>query len=328
MNPEIILVGASAGGVDALRVLTANLPRDLGAAVCVVLHTHASSPQLLAQILGNSGDLPVTYAEDEQPIEAGNVYLAPVDRHLLVEPGRMRVVTGPKENRHRPAIDPLFRSGALHYGARAIGVVLTGFLNDGTSGLAAIKRCGGITVVQTPEDADVPEMPQSALRHVAVDHCLPLAGIPPLLVQLVGTPVQGAPNCAPEDLQAEVDIAAMRANGMALNDHLGRRSTLTCPDYDGVLWEVDDDQVLRYRCHLGHAMTAEVLASQQAESVERALWLAIKTLEESGALALRLASRAREKGDEFSEGLFKARAEKAGSRAANLREILIKTATQ
>jgi len=166
------------------------------------------------------------------------------------------------------------------------------------------------------------------LRHVAVDHCLPLTGIPPLLVQLVGTPVQGAANCAPEDLQAEVDIAAMRANGMALNDHLGRRSTLTCPDCDGVLWEVDDDQVLRYRCHLGHAMTAEVLASQQAESVERALWLAIKTLEESGALALRLASRAREKGDEFSEGLFKARAEKAGSRAANLREILIKTATQ
>jgi two-component system chemotaxis response regulator CheB len=294
--------------------------------VLVVQHTHPTSPKLLADILCRAGDIKVSYAEDGQPMELGHVYLAPADRHLLVEPGRMRVVHGPKENLSRPAIDPLFRSAAVHYGPRAIGVILTGSLNDGTSGLAALKECGGISVVQSPEDAHAPEMPASAIRHVAVDHCVPLSEIAPLLVRLVNTPIHPERAAVPEEIKLESEVAAMRADGMSANDKLGTRSTLTCPDCGGVLWEMQDERPIRFRCHVGHSMTAEVLVTQQNEAVERALWLAVKTLEESGALAVRLASAAKEQGDTFSADLFAARAQKAGEQAATLREILIKTA--
>lgn len=323
VNPEIVVIGTSAGGLDALQKLTAGLPENFPASVFVVMHTHPSSPGMLANILERAGDMKVSYAEDEQPFEPGHIYLAPADRHLLVEQGILRVVRGPKENRHRPAIDPLFRSAAAHYGPRTIGVILTGFLNDGTSGLAAVKRCGGITVVQSPEDARVPDMPASALRHVTVDHCIPLPGIAPLLTQLVSTPLPEMNPQAPEEIRLEADIAAMRSGGMSTNDQLGTRSPLTCPDCGGVLWEMRDHEPLRYRCHVGHAMTAEVLVAEQQETVERAIWLAVKTLEESGALARKLASDAAEREDTFSRNLLAARAEEAANRAAALRQILL-----
>src|SRR5437588_11068380 len=181
---DIIVVGASAGGVEALVTLARSLQRNLQAAVFVVLHIPAQSPSLLPEILGRAGPLKAVQATDDMQIEQGHIYVAPPDHHMLMELGKVRVVRGPKENRHRPAVDPLFRSAALAYGPRVIGVILTGALDDGTAGLLAVKRRGGIAVVQDPSEAMYPSMPSSALAHVEVDHVLSLADIGPLLGRL------------------------------------------------------------------------------------------------------------------------------------------------
>lgn len=188
---DIIVIGASAGGVEALVILTGSLPRELAATVFIVLHVPAQSPSMLPEILNYAGRLKAVSATDNADIEYGHIYIAPPDFHLLVEREHMRVVHGPRENRHRPAIDPLFRSAAQAYGPRVIGVILTGSLNDGTGGLQAIKRCGGLAVVQAPQDARFPSMPTSAMEHVKVDYTLPLAQIGPLLERLSRVPSTG-----------------------------------------------------------------------------------------------------------------------------------------
>jgi two-component system, chemotaxis family, protein-glutamate methylesterase/glutaminase len=324
VTPDIIVIGASAGGVSALRKLIASLPDSLEASLFVVQHSHADGPEQLAKMLQTAGGLKASYAEDKAPFAPGHLYLAPADHHLLLEPGMMRVVRGPKENRHRPAIDPLFRSAAVHYGPRTVGVVLTGILNDGTAGLAAVNQCGGITVVQDPEDADAPEMPASAQEHVTVDHCVPMADMAALLAKLVHTPTEMPAVRVPKKLETEAKIPGMQEQRTSVVDELGERSTLTCPDCGGVLWKMDDERLLRFRCHLGHAMTAQVLAESQRNALDQALWLSLRTLEESGALALQLSSRAEREGDAFAQKLFKARAEEAAARAATLRDMLTK----
>src|SRR5215211_1730254 len=208
MAKDIIVVGASAGGIEALRVLAGGLPADLPASLFVVLHTSPESPAMLADILDRSGSLPALSPKDGDRIRPGTIYVAPPDRHLLIEPNLMRVTRGPKENRFRPAVDPLFRSAAQTYGPRVAGIILTGGLDDGTSGLWAVKRLGGVAVVQDPEEAFMPSMPQSALDQVEVDYTLPLAGMAPLLSRLARTSVaeQGGYE-VPEELDIEVKIA-------------------------------------------------------------------------------------------------------------------------
>jgi|SRR5882724_1676203 len=186
---EIIVVGASAGGVEALMKLVHGLSRNLAASVFIVLHLPAQGSSVLPSILKHAGILNAQHPIDQQKIEMGNIYVAPPDHHLLIEQGLIRVVRGPKENRHRPAIDALFRSAAIAYGAQVVGVVLTGALDDGTAGLLAIKQRNGIAIVQDPNDAIYPDMPRSALKHVAVDYCVPIAEIGPLLVRLVNEPI-------------------------------------------------------------------------------------------------------------------------------------------
>ena len=187
-----MVIGASSGGIDAVRRIVGGLPEGLPAAICVVIHTAADSPGVIDEILRRTTRLPVANAENGARLEAGHVYVAPPDHHLVIEPGALAVTRGPKENRFRPAIDPLFRSAAQAYGAAAIGVILTGNLDDGTAGLAAIKRLGGIAVVQDPQDAQFPSMPGSAAAHVDVDHIATLAEIPPLLERLLARPLAPA----------------------------------------------------------------------------------------------------------------------------------------
>src|SRR5215211_1119499 len=190
MAKDIIVVGASAGGIEALRVLAGGLPADFPASLFVVLHTSPESPAMLPNILDRSGSLPALSPKDGDRIRPGTIYVAPPDRHLLIEPNRLRVTRGPKENRFRPAVDPLFRSAAETYGPRVIGVILTGYLDDGTAGLWNVKQRGGTTIVQDPADAVADSMPRSALKHVEVDHCVRLVQIPSLLVRLTHEPAE------------------------------------------------------------------------------------------------------------------------------------------
>ncbi len=219
---DIIVIGASAGGVEASMKLVHALPADLPASVFIVLHIPPGSPSLLPQILSRAGSLPVTQPEDDTPIEHRHIYVAPPDRHLILEKGRIRIVLGPEENRHRPAVDPLFRSAALVYGPQVIGVILTGALDDGTAGLIAVKQRGGIAVVQDPNDALYPSMPQSALSYVNVDHLLPLSHIGPLLAQLSHEKSIAAPEAPVNDImQQEVGIATMKPDTFFRDNPVG-----------------------------------------------------------------------------------------------------------
>src|SRR5262245_54507151 len=221
-NRDILAIGASAGGLQAFKKVVAGLPPDLPAAILFVIHTRGDFRSVLPEIIERAGRLPVTFAEDGQPFQHGRIYVAPPDRHLLVDENVLHLSVGARENNTRPAIDPLFRSAAVCCGSRTIGVVLTGYLDDGSSGLRAIKRCGGITVVQDPGDAAYPDMPRSALAKVTVDHVVSLADMPGLLVDLVQEPA-GPPVSVPEDIQLE-DAIARGMSGMEVLEHLGKRA--------------------------------------------------------------------------------------------------------
>ena len=292
---DIIVVGTSAGGVEALRTLVTGLPQDFSGAVFVVMHTSPDSPRVLAQILDRWGPLPAGYATSGENIRPGHVYVAPPDRHLLVEPGRMRVTHGPRENRFRPAIDPLFRSAAQVYGPRVVGVVLTGGLDDGSSGLWAIKRLGGTAVVQDPEEAFMPSMPLSALGQVEVDYTLPLAEIAPLLVRLTRTSVaeQGGYE-VPEELNIEVSIAKEERTRAGDLSKLGTPSVFACPECHGTLLQLKENGRTRYRCHTGHAFSADSLLAEITDNVETSLWNAIRAIDESAMLLRHMAEHVRE----------------------------------
>jgi two-component system chemotaxis response regulator CheB len=233
---QIVVIGTSAGGIEALRQLVSDLPRDFPAAIAVTMHISAQSPSVLHDILSRSGPLPVLSPRDNERLQAGHIFVAPPGYHLVVEPGRLRVTKGPKENRFRPAIDPLFRSAAQVFGPNAIGVILTGNLDDGTAGLWAVKQLGGVAIVQDPADALFPSMPQSALDNVNVDHCVPLADIVPLLVRLTSAaaPEPVGVN-APEQMEIEVRIAKEKDPLGAGVERLGDPSTYACPECHGVL---------------------------------------------------------------------------------------------
>ena len=327
---DIIVVGASAGGVEALQRLVRDLPSDLAAAVFIVLHTAPEGPGLLPTILSMAGPLPVSHPRDGEAIQLGQIYVAPPNFHLLLEPGFIRVSRGPKENLHRPAIDPLFRAAARYYGRRVIGVVLTGMLDDGTSGLMSIKQRGGLAVVQEPHDALYPDMPSSALRRVKdVDYSVPLAELGHLLATLAHeapeAPLvieQGA-NDLGERLKIEDEFALSEIPPVELMDKLGKPATIACPDCHGTLWEVNEDSLLRFRCRVGHAYTASSLLAQHAESLETALWVALRTLEESASLNRRLADRAKNDNQLLSAASFMENAVQTEQQAEVIRKVLI-----
>jgi two-component system chemotaxis response regulator CheB len=288
---EIIVIGASAGGIDALKALVGLLPRDFRASVFIVLHVAPYSLGILPEILERAGPLPAANAKDWERIEPGRIYVAPPDFHLLVEqPGHVRLTRGPRENRFRPAVDPLFRSAARAYGPRVVGVVLTGWLDDGTAGLWAVKERGGTAVVQHPDDAFAPSMPLNAIKHVEVDHIVPVEEIAPLLVRLASAPAgEGGEHLVSEEMETEVKIAGEKS---ALESGImgwGEPSVYACPDCHGVLLQLKEGGHMRFRCHTGHAYSVDSLLAEFGEKSEESLWSAIRALEESVLLMRELA---------------------------------------
>ena len=321
---DIVVIGASAGGVEALVALVRALPADLQAAVFVVLHIPPQSSSMLPVILDRSGPLPAQHAQDGLPIECGQIYVAPPDHHLIVERDHVRVVRGPRENRHRPAVDVLFRSAAWEYGSRVVGVVLTGTLDDGTAGLLAIKQRGGIAVVQHPDDALYPGMPRSALAHVEVDHSVPLREIGPLLATLTREAAAPQQLAQEEIMEQEVNIAKQLGGAARIDPVFGQPSTFSCPECGGVLHEIQDGEFARYRCRVGHAYTPETMLAEQSEALEIALWTALNTLEESISLNKRMAQQAQERGQTWLAQHFNTKRQEAEQRVESIRSVLVK----
>jgi two-component system chemotaxis response regulator CheB len=269
--PRVVGVGASAGGVDALVRLVRPLPASFPGAICVVLHVASSGQSLLSPILARSTDLTVVVAEEGQLLECGHVYVAPNDRHLLIDDGRLRLDRGPKENGVRPAVDAMLRTLAAAYGSRAVAVILSGGLGDGAAGAVAVRDAGGVVVVQDPDDSTVPSMPTSALRAVGeADAVLRAADIGTALAQLVPT-------------AAEEEDAAMPASGAP--------SAFTCPECNGSLWEVKDGAAIRYGCRVGHTYTEDAMLIEQGSEVEAALGSALEALEERAEFLRSVADR-------------------------------------
>ena len=313
---SIVVIGASAGGVEAIRSLAAALPAGFPAAVFVVLHIGAHKSEL-PWLLNQTGPLKACHPEDGDPIHAGHIYIAPPDHHLLVEPGHVRLTRGPRENWARPAVDPLFRSAAQAYGAGVIGVILTGGLNDGTAGLFEVKQHGGTTVVQDPDDAADPSMPRSALRHVAVDHCLPLRDIAALLAALVGKRklgpfIEGAKAVAPK----------AKGDAMTAEYKLDDPVAVTCPDCGGALLRTELGTLTQFRCHIGHVYTAEVMVAAQFAAMEWDLEAAMRALSERGELCRQMADKTSGKGDASTAAQWTAAMHEAKERTGLLRDLL------
>lgn len=321
---DVIVIGASAGGVEALQTLAAGLPPGLPAAVFVVLHLYPYAPNYMPELLTRAGPLPAVPAADGRPVEPGRIYVATPDHHLLLADGRMRLTRGPKENRHRPAVDPLFRSAAVEYGPRVVGVILTGMLDDGAAGLWAVKDRGGVAVVQDPDEAHQRSMPENALRQVAVDHVLRLADVPGVLARLAAEEGGTMAGPAPEDMRVETRIALEdKALQSGVLD-LGEPSPFACPECHGVLMRLKaGGGGLRFRCHTGHAYTAGTLLAELTGGVEDALWNAVRAVQESGLLMRHLAAHARDAGDGGTAALFEAKAAEAAGRAELVRRAVL-----
>jgi two-component system, chemotaxis family, protein-glutamate methylesterase/glutaminase len=298
---DIVVIGASAGGIQALTTLVAGLSRDFPASILVVVHIPPYAVSRLPEILSRSGPLLATHAQQGEAIAPGRIYVAPPDRHLLVRSGWIELSRGPRENHARPAIDPMFRTAARAYGRRTVGVVLSGALYDGSMGLLAIKTRGGMAIVQDPGEASVDSMPRRAIERAAADHILPVAEIATALTDLVQQPViaQGE-NTMVNTIDAEERLEAVIAEDFVeqANDGRPEETTLfTCPDCGGVLWQGGDGPVLRFRCHVGHAFAPELLLSQKSEELETALWSSLRLLKEKATLTLQLANRTRTSGN-------------------------------
>jgi len=277
---DIIVIGTSAGGLEALDELIGQLPTDLAAAIFIVQHmAPENTGAALLHRLGRHKGFNCALASDGESFRKGRIYIAPPDNHLLVKKTTLLVTKGARENRYRPAIDPLFRSAAVTHGPGVIGVVLTGMLDDGTAGLIAIKKCGGITIVQDPKDAAYPGMPESVLKNLRVDHCVPVAGMGTLLETLVRKH-RGKHKPIPPDIRTEAEIAERVLSDVAQVNTLGSQVPYNCPNCGGVLWEMDNPDSQRYRCHTGHSFTAAALLTIQTEKIEETLWVSLRMLEE------------------------------------------------
>ena len=324
---DIVVIGTSTGGVAALTELVKSLPADFPAPIFVVMHVPADSPSLLPQLLNSVSVLKVRHPQDGEVVEAGIIYVARPDHHLLLEGNRVLVTRGPKENRFRPSIDALFRSAAYTYGPRVIGVVLTGYLDDGTSGLWSVQRMGGLAVVQEPYDAEQPSMPTNALEFVAADYVLPLTQMGTLLVRLTQERAPAKtrlPAAALDLLKIELTIAK-QGGGFELGIiDKGKLTPFTCPDCHGALTQLIEGNLIRYRCHTGHAYTVSALLSEVTESVESMLYQAMRGLEETKMLLQNLGRHFADDLQEAVAKLFFRKADETGQQARVVHESILK----
>jgi two-component system chemotaxis response regulator CheB len=280
-NLQVVVVGASAGGLNALVSLIKQLPQDFKAPILVVQHISAdASGDILLNILNSNGNLKCEHAVQGELAKAGHVYIAPSDHHLLIKKnGRLKVTKGAQENRSRPAIDPLFRSAAVAFGNRAIAIILTGYLDDGTAGMIAIQRCDGTCIIQHPDDAEYPDMPKNALNQLKPDHCVPIAEMGRVLGELMDRKFKKQ-NAIPKDIVSEAMIAERVLSDVTAVNALGEQVPFNCPGCGGVLWKMDEGPITRYRCHTGHAYTSAVLLAEQTSKIEETMWTALRMFEE------------------------------------------------
>ena len=317
---DVIVIGTSAGGLGALDSLVGSLPAGLPASIFVVQHLAPESlGSALEYRLGKHKAFRTKLAQDGEVFAPGTIYVAPPDFHLLVKAKKVLVTKGARENRSRPGIDPLFRSAAVSHGPRVIGVLLTGMLDDGTAGLLAIKKCGGVTVVQDPKDAAYPDMPQSAIDNVEIDFCVPVAAMGPLLDEL-SRQRPGKKRPVPIDIETEAAIAERVLSDVEQVGTLGEQVPYNCPNCGGVLWEMKTADLQRYRCHTGHSFTDLSLLVSQTEKVEETLWICLRMLEERKNLLAKM-SRS-EKGRSDSRSTY-ARARETQQHIDRIRAILL-----
>lgn len=278
---SIIVIGASAGGLPAISSLLDNIPVNLDAAIFVVLHvSRQSEGKILVQHLQKHTSFKCGLAEDKEPIKYGHLYIGKPDFHMLLSPsGVLRVIKGPHENRWRPSIDVLFRSAAASYNSKVIGIILTGMLDDGTSGMIAIKRCGGICIVQEPEEAEYADMPKSVIKHVEVDYQVPIADIGYILDDMNSKPTNSEVK-VPDDIRIEAELTEKMISDIDELKKIGTQSNFTCPDCGGTLFSINNEKSPRYRCFTGHVFSEQILLDKQSESLEDSLWVAIRKLEE------------------------------------------------
>jgi two-component system, chemotaxis family, protein-glutamate methylesterase/glutaminase len=313
---EVVVAGASAGGVEAFKTLVSHLPADFRPPVLLVQHFPENVRSALPEILARVCPLVVKEAEHEEPITSGRVYVAQSGFHMIIRAGRIRIVKGAKENMVRPAIDPLFRSAALCYGDRLAAVLLSGNLDDGSIGMAIVKQHGGTTIVQDPDEALYRDMPRNAMHNTEVDYVCPLKEIGPLLVKLSGEP---EPMTCHHD---QLDLTEMRMDELKAYEQQGRPSTFTCPECSGTLFELDEAKVLSYRCRVGHAFSPESVLEAHNGALEAALWAALRALEENIDLLTRMEKRARDAGREQGAKHFAERRGVAETRIDVLRRAL------
>ncbi len=310
---DIIVLGTSSGGVETLVQVVRGLPAGFPASLFIVCHFPPGGRGVLPDILSRSGLLLATHARDGESFHLGHIYVAPPDYHLLLGPDRRMVLSrGARENHFRPAVDPLFRSAAREYRERVVGVILTGALYDGTAGLLAVRAAGGVAITQDPRDAVVAAMPQSAARIAGADYVVPAAGMTELLIELVNVnvpPPAGGPVMDPIDRMPDVVVRDMERQ--ANNERRGEVSTFSCPECGGSLWQVDEADPVRFRCHVGHAYNGESLLAEQTERLEAALWTAVRTFKEKSVLGRQLAAAELAKGNPASAARFTEQADQA-----------------
>jgi two-component system chemotaxis response regulator CheB len=319
---RIIVIGASAGGFKAMTDLISILPENLPTAFFFVLHlAKSSSAEVIQQHLAKHTSYTCRIPADGEAIKAGHIYIAPPDLHMLLKPDVIRLVKSPHENRWRPSVDVLFRSAAVAFNAATVGIILSGMLDDGTSGMTAIKRCGGTCIVQEPTDAEYPDMPVSVLNVVDVDYRVPVADIGYILDDIFSKPV--VHHHIPEDVQMEINITERMGGSIQELEKIGTNSNLTCPDCGGNLWRINNEKAPRYRCHTGHVYTEKLLLEKQTEELEESLWVSIRMLEERRNLLLNMASRENGAGHNYAEAEQRKRAEDLGLHIERLKKLLL-----
>ncbi|MCP2042327.1 chemotaxis protein CheB [Pontibacter sp. HSC-36F09] len=329
--PRIIVIGTSAGGMQALTMLLSRLPEDLPASILIVQHLSPdSSATFLVDRLNRYTELVCKVAEHELEFEPGTVYFSPPDKHLLVKGNKMLVVKGPRENQFRPAIDPLFRSAAAHHGGNAVGIILTGFMSDGVIGMECIKRSGGTTIVQHPNDAEFPALPENVLKKVDLDYVVPLSEMSEILEELTRQPAQQSLTI-PADIRQEALIAERIMTNTTHTsieelEKAGARSAYSCPDCGGGLWEMSQEGTMkRYRCHSGHAYSQDSLLLGMSNSLEETLWVALRTLEERRNILLNMSQGETVKGNHRWATMQEKRVEEMKVHIERLKELLSKS---
>jgi two-component system chemotaxis response regulator CheB len=319
---RIVVIGTSAGGLQALSTLLRQLPTTFSSPIFVVQHlSPESSGSILAEALQRNTSHECRVAKNGDRIQNRRVVIAPPDHHMLLKRGHVLVTKGARENRSRPSIDPTFRSAAVAYGPQVIGLILTGSLDDGTAGLAAVQSCGGIGIVQDPASATYPDMPQSVLDNLKVNFCVPLDAIGGLLQRLIAKRPP-RPKAIPEEVKLEAKIAERVLSDVNAANRLGRQVPYNCPNCGGVLWQITKSKEHRYRCHTGHSFTAANLEAIQLEKIEETLWICLRMLEERKNLLNSTSVRERERGFAKAAGLMKERAREASLHIERIRDIL------